>query len=384
MSKIGILAFWNKYGGGVYQYTQSIVDALKDDNTNSYVVFCFENDHRFDNYNIEIRHIKEFSNPGFKKVIRLFQFLFFIQRPWFLPKDDLKKFDDIDLILSPCVSEYPHFYLKKNFVFTLHDMQEKYYPDFFPRYIRFTRWLYNRTLIKSAKGIICESEFVKTDLLKFTAADEANIFIIPSPPPEDFLRFAIKEDQFRIVKEKYQLPGRFVFYPAQCWEHKNHIRLVEAFKLVLAKHKDVHLILTGSQKDNYPSLMEKITQLRLENRIKHLGYIDYDDFPYLYKLSQFLVMPTLFESLSIPIYEAFALNVAVCSSNVVALPHQVGDAGLIFDPLNVVEMSEKMMLLLEDDELRKSLAKKGNKKVQNFNHENYKNQLLVALSSPGI
>lgn len=379
MSKIGILAFWNKYGGGVYQYTQSIVDALKDDKSNSYVVFCFDDDHRFDDYNVEIRRIKEFSNPGFRKVIRLFQFLFFIQKPWFLPKDDLKKFDDIDLILSPCISEYPHFYLKKNFVFTFHDMQEKYYPLFFSRYIRFTRWLYNRTLTKSAKAIICESDFVKADLMKFTHTNAAKIFVIPSPPPEDFLTFKIDEAQFGILKVKYQLPDRFIFYPAQCWEHKNHLRLVEAFQFVLAKHPDIHLILTGSQKDNYPKLVEKITQLGLENRIRHLGYIDYEDFPYLYKLSEFLVMPTLFESLSIPIYEAFALEVAVCSSNVVALPEQVGDAGLIFDPLNVVEMSEKMILLLEDHELRKSLAKKGKERVQNFNHENYKNQLLVVL-----
>ncbi len=379
MSKIGILAFWNKYGGGVYQYTQSIVDALRDDKTNSYVVFCFDDDHRFDNYNVEIRRIKEFSNPGFKKVIRFFQFLFFIQKPWLLPNDDLNKFHDIDLILSPCISEYPHFYLKKRFVFTFHDMQEKYYPGFFSRYTRFTRWLYNRTLTKTAKAIICESDFVKSDLMKFTHTNADKIFVIPSPPPKDFLTYKIDDAKFSIVKEKYRLPDRFIFYPAQCWEHKNHIRLVEAFQFVLAKHPDIHLILTGSQNDNYPNLAKKISQLNLENRIHHLGYIDYQDFPYLYKLSQFLVMPTLFESLSIPIYEAFALEVAVCSSNVVALPEQVGDSGLIFDPLNVVEMSEKMMLLLENHDLRKSLAKKGKERVQNFNHEKYKNQLLILL-----
>ena len=61
------------------------------------------------------------------------------------------------------------------------------------------------------------------------------------------------------------------------------------------------------------------------------------------KAMQFLLMPTLFESVSIPIYEACALEVAVCSSNVVALPEQVGDAGLIFDPHNINDMAEKMI-----------------------------------------
>ena len=73
-------------------------------------------------------------------------------------------------------------------------------------------------------------------------------------------------------------------------------------------------------------------------------------------MSQFLVMPTLFESVSIPIYEAFALEVAVCSSNVVALPEQVGDAGLIFDPNDIHDMASSMIKYLEDDNLPKELS----------------------------
>ena len=93
-------------------------------------------------------------------------------------------------------------------------------------------------------------------------------------------------------------------------------------------------------------------------------------------MSQFLVMPTLFESVSIPIYEAFALEVAVCSSNVVALPEQVGDAGLIFDPNDIHDMASSMIKYLEDDNLRKEKAKQGLERVKGFNHENYRIKLL--------
>ena len=37
IKKIGILAFGDKRFGGVYQYTQSIIDALKKDKTNIYI-----------------------------------------------------------------------------------------------------------------------------------------------------------------------------------------------------------------------------------------------------------------------------------------------------------------------------------------------------------
>ncbi len=64
--------------------------------------------------------------------------------------------------------------------------------------------------------------------------------------------------------------------------------------------------------------------------------------PYLYKLSTALVMPTLFESVSLPIWESFYLGVPVVSSNVCALPEQVGDAGLLFDPHDIEDMAEKI------------------------------------------
>ncbi|MEZ4938244.1 MAG: glycosyltransferase family 1 protein [Crocinitomicaceae bacterium] len=380
MKKIGILAFWNKYGGGVYQYTQSIVDALKTDDSHQYIVFCFDDDTRFDDYGLEVRKIKEFGSSGLNKVIRFLQFYFYIQKPWGIPKEDLDQFEDIDLFFSPCISEYPHFYLKKDFVFTLHDMQEKYYPHFFSRYIRFTRWLYNRTLTKKAKAIICESEFVKRDIVQFTKTKTEKIHIIPSPPPADFLNLKLENSEALKVKEKYNLPDQYIFYPAQCWEHKNHLKLVEAFKICQKKHPEVHLVLTGSQKDNYPNLVHKIQFENLENKIHHLGYIDYNDFPYLYTSSLFLVMPTLFESLSIPIYEAFALGVPVCSSNVVALPEQVGDAGLLFDPHNSENMAARMIEYLDNPSLRDLMGSKGKQRVLDFNHQNYKSQLIQIIN----
>ena len=154
------------------------------------------------------------------------------------------------------------------------------------------------------------------------------------------------------------------------------LNIKQAFKIVSKTFDDVHLILTGSKTNNYNNLMQRIDELSLQDRVKHLGYIDYEDLPYLYKMSQFLVMPTLFESVSIPIYEAFALEVAVCSSNVVALPEQVGDAGLIFNPNDIYDMAANMIKYLSDESLLKEKARLGFEKVKGFNHENYSTKLL--------
>ena len=289
-------------------------------------------------------------------------------------------FNDIDLFLCPMVSSYPHFYLNKDYVFTLHDMQERYYPSFFSKRERFVRWLNNKTLAKNSSKIICESNFVKNDIHKFTGIKEDKINIIQTPPPEDFLKVEFLQSSFASIKKKYNLPTKFIFYPAQCWHHKNHIKLIEAFNIVSEKRKDIFLVLTGSQKNNYINVVNKIEELKISEKVIHLGYIDYVDLPYFYKMSQFLIMPTLFESVSIPIYEAFSLEVPVCSSNVVALPEQVGDAGLIFDPFDINDMAEKMILFLDDKNLRAEKGAKGLKRILNFNHDQFKTKLLKVLN----
>ena len=380
MKKIAILAFGDKSAGGIYQYTQSIIDALKDENSNQYIIFCDMDDNRFDHYTFEVRKISIPQSTKFQKLIRAFQSMFFIRKPYFFQKKELALFQDIDLFISPLISAYPHFYLNKPFLFTLHDMQERYYPNYFTKKERIVRWLNNRTLAKSAVKIICESRFVKEDIVKFIGVDENKIHIIQSPPPLEFLNYHFDDAKFEDVRQKYNLPSKYLFYPAQAWFHKNHIKLIEAFKKISEEYDEIFLVLTGSQQNNFIHIMNKIKELELSDKVKHLGYIDYEDLPYLYKMSQMLVMPSLFESVSIPIYEAFVLGVPVCSSNVVALPEQVADAGILFDPNSVDDIAEKILLLLNDDELKNEKILKGYEKVVNFNHEEYRKKLLNVIN----
>ena len=65
-----------------------------------------------------------------------------------------------------------------------------------------------------------------------------------------------------------------------------------------------------------------------------------------------LVMPTLFESVSTPIYELFFLKAPVCASNVVDLTEQVGGSGILFDPNDFYDISKKISILLNNENIR--------------------------------
>lgn len=383
MTKVGIILFAGKNNGGIYQYTQSLINAVKNDKTRKYVLFCLSNKHSYSFYDLEVRIIHKHKENFFTKVITILQLLFFIRIPLFFTKNEKDIFVDINIWLSPIIFTYPHYFLNKPYIFTLHDMQERHYPDFFSRKERFFRWLNNRALTHSAKKIICESNFVKNDIEKYENIASDKIAVISAPPLMELSKFSYNPNWSDLIKAKYSLPDKYLYYPAQFWPHKNHIQLINAFKLIVQNYPDVFLVFSGSPQNYYDEVLREIQYNNLEEKIKYLGYIDYFDMQYVYKLSYIVVVPTLFESVSIPIYEAFNLGVPVCCSNVVALPEQVGDAGLLFDPHDYKDIADKISLYLANEKIRQEKIALGYNRIKGFDYCLYQKKLNNLLSEIG-
>ena len=93
-----------------------------------------------------------------------------------------------------------------------------------------------------------------------------------------------------------------------------------------------------------------------------------------------LVMPSLFESISIPVYEAFGWASGMLF-NVVALPEQVGDSGLLFDPNNENDIADKIIKLLDDESLRTKIVNSGFNKIKAYSDLNYNEKLVHLINS---
>jgi glycosyltransferase involved in cell wall biosynthesis len=383
MTKVGVIIFASKNSGGIYQYTQSLINAIKNDKTRKYVLFSFSQDHPYSVYGLEVRIVHKHQTNLFIKTVTLFQLLFFVRKSFFYTKNEINIFIDIDIWLSPIIYTYPLFFLKRPYIFTLHDLQEKYYPNFFSRKEKFYRWLNNRALTRFATKIVCESNFVKNDIVKYENIVAGKVVVISSPPPIELLAASYNPNWDGFIKEKYGLPDKYLYYPAHFWPHKNHIQLIKAFNLIVQNNPDVFLVFSGSPQNYYTNVLKEIQNYHLENKIKCLGYIDYFDMQYVYKLSYMLVMPTLFESVSIPIYEAFKLGVPVCCSNVVALPEQIGDAGLLFDPNDYNDIADKISLYLYNESIRQEKIVLGYKRIFGLDYSSYWEKIDNLLSEIG-
>jgi glycosyltransferase involved in cell wall biosynthesis len=361
--KIGILTLSSREWGGVFQYTLTLLEALKNLHNKRYEFIQV----RYESFPKILERDIVIKRQNVSPIVRMKRLIYAFMG---IKLGNLAPKVDVDFIISPTITLLP-FYMQKPYVVVIHDFQYKYYPEFFTLKQRIILEAIYRTG-KKANLVVCESNYVKRDIMRFLSIPEEKIKILLSPPPNYILKTKISEIKLMEIKEKYKLPENFLFYPANFWYHKNHINLLRAIRLIKDKYKqNIPLILVGAKENNFENVMEEIRNLDLSQQVKYLGYVPDEDMPYLYRLAAALVIPTLFESVSIPIWEAFYLGCPVVASNVCALPEQVGDAGLMFNPYDIEEMAKKIYHVWIDENLRKELTRKGYKRVEDLNIENY-------------
>src|SRR5262249_54403569 len=126
-------------------------------------------------------------------------------------------------------------------------------------------------------------------------------------------------------------------------------------------------VCTGSLHERFwAQIASLISQLGLDKQVCFLGFVPQGDLRALYRLARCLVLPTLFEANSLPIFEAWLDGAPVVCSNVTALPEQIMDAGLLFDPLDVTSMADAIAKVFTDAHLREDLRAKGRHRLADF------------------
>jgi glycosyltransferase involved in cell wall biosynthesis len=272
----------------------------------------------------------------------------------------------LDVIHFP----YQHFVRSEiPSVFNPHDLQHLHYPLFFTPQEVAQREAYYPVCCKDATCIAVSSTWVKDDIVGKYGVCPEKVQVIPLASPTQ--AYDSPDSAFvRQVRLEYQLPEQFAFYPAQTWPHKNHIRLLRA----LARLRDergirVELVCTGSRNAFWPSIAKEIESLGLQEQVRFLGFVPSRVLQAVYASALFVVIPTLFEAGSFPLFEAFQEGVAVACSKVTSLPEQAGDAALLFDPTSTEDIARVLEQLHSDAPLRARLRKQGLARAQKFSWE---------------
>jgi glycosyltransferase involved in cell wall biosynthesis len=267
------------------------------------------------------------------------------------PYQKIVKRSNIKLLHVP-IQYSPIYKISVPVITTMHDVQEFHFPEFFSAAERLHRAINNLKSVSESDQVIVSFEHIKKDLIKYYPITEEKISICPPPFADDW--FATKkETEWITLETKYSISKKYLLYPAATWPHKNHLLLIEALAKVKNDIPDISLVCTGNKTEYYSAIEKKLKELKLESAVKFLGIVPEEDLIGLYKNSELVVIPTLYEAGSGPLYEAMKYKVPVICANTTSLPETVSNAKYVFNPSDVNELSALIIKMLSDEDKKK-------------------------------
>jgi glycosyltransferase involved in cell wall biosynthesis len=249
---------------------------------------------------------------------------------------------------------------------------EKRFPESASRWEYLNRERSCRNISRWSKGVLVDSETGKLQMAESYNMELDRIHVLPYIAP----KYMRQDNTPADFDSRYQLPAKFIFYPAQFWEHKNHKGLINAVRSLKGSLPDLKLVLSGAKQNAYNSVVKAVQELNLTGDVIFLGYVPDKDMPELYRRSRALVMPTYYGPTNIPPLEAFVAGCPVAVSGIYGMPEQVGDAALLFNPDSVKEIADCIKRLWVDDKLCAQLSERGKRRAANWDQRHFNERLM--------
>lgn len=239
-------------------------------------------------------------------------------------------------------------------VVTVLDLQQVHHPEFFTKSEIEAREANHCAAIESSDRVICISKTVERDVCSHYSVAKGktdSVWVIPS----SHAWLKLKESYVEKTLKGMGLTGEFIFFPSHGWPHKNHVRLIGAFKEVRKWYPNLKLVLTGGELGSDHPALKRIDQLDLNEAVMHLGYRTPLEIRCLLQKAIMLVYPSLFEGFGLPVAEAIIAGKPVVCSNIAPLVEIGGDAVVTFNPKDESDVAVKILELIRSPSLRERL-----------------------------
>jgi len=335
--------------GGIHIYTKELLLALsKLDKKNQYLIIRSKPGGAFEGMEELVVPYRNF--PGYR-VWRLL-----VELPRLIAKRD------IDLVIEPAHFGPLNLHKRIKRVTVIHDLTMFLFPADHLFVSRFLQHLLLPRILKRTDHIITNSENTSKDLnqfLPFTKNKTTSILLGKNQ------RFQPNENKNILMKHK--ISPCYLLHIGTLEPRKNLITLIKAFnKFKKASPKPHQLVLVGQKGWKSKGIFDTIEQSEFKNDILQLGYVAKEDLPTLYSMATVFVYPSKYEGFGLPVLEAMACGTPVITSNTSSLPEVGGKAAKYVAPDSIEALSEKLIELCADENLRAKMSKEGLKQAALF------------------
>lgn len=217
-------------------------------------------------------------------------------------------------------------------VVTVHDVAFLRDPGHFtPRGVSFFTRALARTRAEAA-AVVVPSQATADDCVA-AGIEPARLHVVPHGAP----RWTVTPDEAAAVRARLGLPERFVLWCGTLEPRKNVGGLLAAFAELAARDPDVHLVLVGPP--GWGELPTRPPPGPWESRVLHLGRLSAADLHAAYAAASAFCFPSTWEGFGLPVLEAMSVGTPVVTSRGTSMAEVVGDAGVLVDPLDPLDVA---------------------------------------------
>lgn len=217
---------------------------------------------------------------------------------------------------------------------------------------------------KAADKVISVSNSTAKDCIE-NGLDPAKSITIYQGYESSFDFLKLSDSQVKETINELQLPESCILFLGSMQPRKNVGLLVNAFSLIAEKINST-LVLAGGAGSSQAELEGLIKEKNLEERVIFTGYVSDVQRAALYQHCEMFVYPSKYEGFGLVLLEAMSFGIPVVTCKNSSLPEVVGDAGIIVEDTNAEMLSQALLQLLNNSELRNQLIEKGFMQCKNF------------------
>jgi len=279
------------------------------------------------------------------------------------------------------IGHYEHNAFDVPYMITVFDLQHRLQP-WFPEVSRDGLWQerenYFSRYVSRATYVITGTQEGRREIENCYNVPSGRIRVLPLPTPGFCLNPPAVDTAQRL--RALGITGRFLFYPAQYWPHKNHANLLEALRLVNAQEAEpFQLALVGSDHGNLEYVRGLAQSLQVEQHVLFLGFVAQEDLVALYQGAFALVYTSLFGPDNLPPLEAFALGCPVIMSDYPGAREQLGQAPIYVQATKPGELADAIRHLAQNPQERPRMIAQGQERARSWTATDYVRDIFAIL-----
>lgn len=354
---------------GIGQYVRGLVNAmLAEDTSNEYTLITSEHptkEHTFPNAS-NVRGRSLFIPDRYLNIL-WYRWRIPLYANFFTGPADI--YHGLDFVIPPLFG-------KARKVVTVHDLAFLQYPE---TAVPSLAAYLNKVVPESvalADVVTAISHTTKQALIEHYRTPPEKIIVIPCGIAPYFKRIT-DPILLEATRHKFELTSPFVLSVGTLEPRKNHLGLIKAFnEMQQSKQNSAILAIAGGKGWLYEETLRTVNELKLEEKVRFLGYVSDLELMILYSMAEVFAFPSFFEGFGIPPLEAMACGAPVITSNTSSLPEVTGNAAIHVDPHDTLALANALSRLLGDAQLREDLRQKGYLQAQKYTWSKSAHKLL--------